>query len=169
MGPSSTATASSSAASTRFLPNFLLPSNSPSNKHRRLSSSTASTLSYASSSSAAAPASPPRNALAHQHPALPAGALLLSGPGNAPQKGVQTRIDTRMPRHIGPVEGWWIWYQGGFVHSMLETWEFVLIHGLLLALLAVLYLAVSHLPAHVALLSDRVRYYVSGAMASPAL
>ncbi|GAA5870494.1 hypothetical protein JCM8547_004046 [Rhodosporidiobolus lusitaniae] len=103
----------------------------------------------------------------------PAGAQML-GSANAIQilqnaPGAKTVVDRRKPRRIGTVEAWWIWYRGTFVSSMLETWEFILIHTLLLALLVSLYFALSYLPQHVALVTRRVKYYVSGLDVLPEL
>ncbi|GAA5832013.1 hypothetical protein JCM11251_002785 [Rhodosporidiobolus azoricus] len=148
----SSASSSSPASSTR------------SSKRRRssLASSTTSTLSTSTTATSLAPSS-----RTHQHPStaphpraslIPPGAFVLSD-GMQPQG---TRIEKRKPRKIGTVEGWWIWYQGTYVSSMLETWEFVLIHALLLLLVILLSFALSYLPQHASLMAARVKYYISG-------
>ncbi|GAA5886350.1 hypothetical protein JCM6882_001614 [Rhodosporidiobolus microsporus] len=157
--PSPSSTASSSSSSTR--------SSKTKTKRRRSSLSSASLLSASSASTAATSLTAAGPPPAHQpnlshHPqgstAVPPGALVLSD-GMDPSG---TRIDRRAPRRIGALEGWWIWYQGTYVSSMLETWEFVLIHSLLLLLVICLSVALSYLPQHASLMAARVKYYVSG-------
>ncbi|GAA5968392.1 hypothetical protein JCM11641_007620 [Rhodosporidiobolus odoratus] len=157
-GPSSSHPSNPSSPNWRLLPDFL--SSSPKSKHRRLSSSIVSTISTL-------PPAPQHGQLVYGHPTIPPGALLLSSPSvnvvsPAGRTNQTTYIDNRPPRKIGIFEAWWIWYTGGFVSSMLETWEFLLIHTVFLFLLLLFYFALSHVPAHAAQVANRVRYYVSG-------
>ncbi|GAA6036313.1 hypothetical protein JCM8097_001657 [Rhodosporidiobolus ruineniae] len=84
---------------------------------------------------------------------LPPGALVLDN---------RTFVDRRPPRKVGYLEAWWIWYQGTFVSSMLETWEFLLIHLALLLLVLLLSVALSYLPQHATVIAARAKYYFSG-------
>ncbi|EGG12957.1 uncharacterized protein MELLADRAFT_101432 [Melampsora larici-populina 98AG31] len=57
----------------------------------------------------------------------------------------------------------WIRYQGEFALSMLETWEVVMLHILLVLLLSFFYMAVlRYFPSHVKVIVSRAKYYLSG-------
>ncbi|GAA6063574.1 hypothetical protein JCM10212_003153 [Sporobolomyces blumeae] len=66
------------------------------------------------------------------------------------------------PRKIGLLESWWIYYEGMFAGSMLETWEKVLLHSLLVMFLTLLALAASYLPGHLRVIASHARYYAYG-------
>ncbi|KAH9819003.1 hypothetical protein DFH28DRAFT_957302 [Melampsora americana] len=57
----------------------------------------------------------------------------------------------------------WIRYQGEFALSMLETWEVVMLHILLVLLLSFFYMAIlRYFPSHVKVIGSRAKYYLSG-------
>ncbi|GAA5960551.1 hypothetical protein JCM21900_002838 [Sporobolomyces salmonicolor] len=68
----------------------------------------------------------------------------------------------KAPERIGFLERWWIYYEGIFACSMLETWEKVLLHSMLFLLACIFYVALSYLPAHLRVLASHGRYYAFG-------
>ncbi|GAA5904829.1 hypothetical protein JCM5296_005084 [Sporobolomyces johnsonii] len=68
----------------------------------------------------------------------------------------------KAPKQIGFLERWWIYYEGIFACSMLETWEKVLLHSMLFLLACIFYVALSYLPAHLRVLASHGRYYAFG-------
>ncbi|GAA5943817.1 serine palmitoyltransferase small subunit family protein [Sporobolomyces koalae] len=66
------------------------------------------------------------------------------------------------PKKIGVIESWWIFYEGMFAGSMLETWEKVLLHSILVIFLTLMALAASYLPGHLRVIASHARYYAYG-------
>ncbi|GAA6014761.1 hypothetical protein JCM11491_001970 [Sporobolomyces phaffii] len=70
--------------------------------------------------------------------------------------------DWKAPKRIGTLESWYIFYEGMFAGSMLETWEKVLLHSILVIFLTLLALAASYLPGHLRQIASHARYYAYG-------
>ncbi|GAA6013283.1 hypothetical protein JCM10207_000842 [Rhodosporidiobolus poonsookiae] len=165
----------SSSSSSSWLPNLVpafLSSDSRQsrNSKRRRSTSLSSTSTTSASSIAtdtlvaptpASPSSPRSGSLATTP--VPHGALLLSGTAaQDDSKMPATYVDRRAPRQLGIAQRWWIWYSGSYVSSMLEPWELILIHTVLLLVVVFLYFALAQLPPHLRIVAQRTRYYISG-------
>ncbi|GAA5948210.1 hypothetical protein JCM3765_001315 [Sporobolomyces pararoseus] len=72
------------------------------------------------------------------------------------------KSDWKQPKKIGTLESWYIFYEGMFAGSMLETWEKVLLHSILVLFLTLLALAASYLPGHLRQIAAHARYYAYG-------
>ncbi|GAA5850620.1 hypothetical protein JCM5353_003963 [Sporobolomyces roseus] len=77
------------------------------------------------------------------------------------------KSEWKQPKKIGYFESWWIFYEGMFAGSMLEVWEKVLLHSLLVVFLTLLALAASYLPGHLRVIASHARYYAYGTGPSP--
>ncbi|ORY88289.1 hypothetical protein BCR35DRAFT_330164 [Leucosporidium creatinivorum] len=76
---------------------------------------------------------------------------------------MQPKSIARPPKKIGLLKRWWLFYEGSFAGSMLETWEKILLHTFMFALLLLFYVAVStYLPARISLASKRIQWYIYG-------
>ncbi|KWU44550.1 hypothetical protein RHOSPDRAFT_33877 [Rhodotorula sp. JG-1b] len=69
----------------------------------------------------------------------------------------------RIPKPMRPSQKFKLWYRGIFWET-LEPWENILVHALLIALVSILYFAVSRVfaPSHVARLTSRAQWYLTG-------
>ncbi|GAA5900824.1 serine palmitoyltransferase small subunit family protein [Sporobolomyces salmoneus] len=72
------------------------------------------------------------------------------------------KSEWKPPRKIGTLESWLIFYEGMFAGSMLEVWEKVLLHSILIIFLTLLALAASYLPGHLRQIASHARYYAYG-------
>jgi len=64
---------------------------------------------------------------------------------------------------IGYVKALWMLYESTFALSMLETWETLLLHTILITILYFIYWATrAYLPDHVRFLATRAKYYWLG-------
>ncbi|GAA5880002.1 hypothetical protein JCM16303_004432 [Sporobolomyces ruberrimus] len=72
------------------------------------------------------------------------------------------KSEWKQPRKIGFFESWYIFYEGMFAGSMLETWEKILLHSILVLFLTLLALAASYLPGHLRQIASHARYYAYG-------
>ncbi|GAA5992164.1 hypothetical protein JCM10908_001799 [Rhodotorula pacifica] len=113
------------------------------------------------SSAASAASTPPPGAAISTHSAPGGGGGARSGAG-----GRQTKVWAGPKGRMPVWQRWRIWYAGVSVIEMLETWESVLYHSIILVALFAVFCALAYLPAHVSTMIKRAQWYISGVDAS---
>ncbi|TKA53550.1 hypothetical protein B0A53_03841 [Rhodotorula sp. CCFEE 5036] len=76
--------------------------------------------------------------------------------------GRQTKVWAGPKGKMPALQRWKVWYGGVSVIEMLETWESVLYHSIILVALFAVFCALAYLPAHVSTMVKRAQWYISG-------
>ncbi|POY75870.1 hypothetical protein BMF94_0952 [Rhodotorula taiwanensis] len=83
-------------------------------------------------------------------------------PPTSRMNGRQTRVWSGPKGKMPFWQRWRIWYGGVSVIQMLEPWECVLYHSIMLVALFAVFCALAYLPAHASVIVKRVQWYISG-------
>ncbi|GAA5873793.1 hypothetical protein JCM3774_000684 [Rhodotorula dairenensis] len=100
-------------------------------------------------------------------PQLPAGARTTATTTTSGGRGVgggrrETKVWAGPKGKMPLLQRWKVWYGGVSVIEMLETWETVLYHSIILVALFAVFCALAYLPAHVSTMIKRAQWYISG-------